>query len=92
MSPLLHVRDLKTHYIGFRGSRIVKAVDGVSFTLEAGETFGLVGESGCGKTTTCHSIVCLLPPTARIVGGSVELEGEDLVGKSQREMQRSVGE
>jgi oligopeptide/dipeptide ABC transporter ATP-binding protein len=84
--PLLRVQDLKTYYFGFRGTRVVKAVDGVSFCLEAGETFGLVGESGCGKTTTCHSIVRLLAPAARIVGGSVELEGEDLVGKSRREM------
>ncbi len=65
---------------------MVKAVDGVSFSVEAGETFGLVGESGCGKTTTCHAIVRLLPPSARIVSGSIELEGEDLVKKSQGEM------
>ena len=86
MPPLLRVTDLKTHYFGFRGTRVVKAVDGISFSLEAGETFGLVGESGCGKTTTCHALVRLLPPSARIVSGSIELEGEDLLGKSQREM------
>jgi len=84
--PLLRVNDLKTYYFGFRGSRVVRAVDGVSFTLEAGETFGLVGESGSGKTTTCHAIVRLLPPSARIVGGSIELEGEDLMQKSPAEM------
>jgi len=84
--PLLRVSDLKTYYFGFRGSRIVKAVDGVSFDLEAGETLGLVGESGCGKTTTCHAIVRLLAPSARIVSGRIELEGEDLVTKSQAEM------
>jgi oligopeptide/dipeptide ABC transporter ATP-binding protein len=84
--PLLRVRDLKTYYFGFRGSRVVKAVDGISFSLDEGETFGLVGESGCGKTTTCHSIVRLLSPSARIVGGSIELEGEDLLTKSPAEM------
>ena len=91
MPPLLHVKDLKTHYFGFQGTRVVKAVDGISFSLEAGETFGLVGESGCGKTTTCHSIVHLLPPSARIVSGRIELAGEDLVSKSQREMQKVRG-
>lgn len=84
--PLLRVSDLRTYFFGFGGQRVVKAVDGVSFTLEAGETLGLVGESGCGKTTTCHSIVRVLPPTARIVGGRVELAGEDLVSKHPREM------
>jgi len=89
--PLLHVKDLKTYYVGFRGTRVVKAVDGVSFSLEAGETFGLVGESGCGKTTTCHSIVRLLPPSARIVEGSIELEGEDLLQKSPGEIRAIRG-
>ena len=91
MPPLLHVKDLKTHYFGFRGTRIVKAVDGISFSLEAGETFGLVGESGCGKTTTCHSIVRLLPPSAHIVSGRIELAGDDLISKSPREMQKVRG-
>ena len=56
-------------------TRVVKAVDGVSFTLDEGETLGLVGESGCGKTTTCLSIVGLLPPAARIVGGRIDFAG-----------------
>ena len=86
MPPLLRVTDLKTHYFSFGGARVVKAVDGVSFTVDAGETFGLVGESGCGKTTTCHSLVRLLPPGARIVSGSIVLEGEELLTKSQSEM------
>jgi oligopeptide/dipeptide ABC transporter ATP-binding protein len=89
--PLLNVTDLKTYYFGFRGTRVVKAVDGISFSLEARETFGLVGESGCGKTTTCHSLVRLLPPSAEIVSGRIELAGEDLVSKSQREMQKVRG-
>jgi oligopeptide/dipeptide ABC transporter ATP-binding protein len=89
--PLLHIKDLRAYYFGFRGTRVVKAIDGVSFSLEAGETFGLVGESGCGKTSTCHAIVRLLPPSARIVGGRIELEGEDLLGKSQAEMREIRG-
>ena len=91
MAPLLRVEDLRTYYVGFGGTRVVKAVDGVSFSVEAGETFGLVGESGCGKTTTCHAIVRLLAPSARIVSGRIELEGEDLVPKSQGEMRRIRG-
>jgi oligopeptide/dipeptide ABC transporter ATP-binding protein len=90
-TPLLQVSDLCTYFFGFRGTRVVKAVDGVSFTLEAGETLGLVGESGCGKTTTCHSIVRVLPPSARIVSGRVELQGEDLVSKSLRQMREIRG-
>jgi oligopeptide/dipeptide ABC transporter ATP-binding protein len=86
MPPLLRVSDLKTHYFSFGGSRVVKAVDGVSFTLREGETIGLVGESGCGKTTTCLSVVGLLPPAARIVGGSIEFAGEELTTKRPREM------
>jgi oligopeptide/dipeptide ABC transporter ATP-binding protein len=69
----------------------VKAVDGVSFTLGEGETLGLVGESGSGKTTTCLSIVGLLPKAARVVGGRVMFEGEDLTKKSQRELRRIRG-
>jgi oligopeptide/dipeptide ABC transporter ATP-binding protein len=89
--PLLRVEGLKTHYFGFGGTRVVKAVDGVSFTVAAGETFGLVGESGCGKTTTCHSIVRLLAPSAHIVGGRIELNGENLLDLSAREMREVRG-
>ena len=89
--PLLRVDGLRTHYVGFGGSRVVKAVDGVSFTVESGETFGLVGESGCGKTTTCHSIVRLLAPSARIVAGRIELDGENLLELSEREMRQVRG-
>ena len=75
-APLLEVPDLQTHYVTFGGNRVVKAVDGVSFALREGETLGLVGESGCGKTTTCLSIVGLLPPAARIVGGAIAFDGD----------------
>jgi oligopeptide/dipeptide ABC transporter ATP-binding protein len=90
-APLLEVRGLQTHYFTFGGSRIVKAVENVSFTLREGETLGLVGESGCGKTTTCLSIVGLLPPAARVVGGEIRLNGADLTKKSAREMRRLRG-
>jgi oligopeptide/dipeptide ABC transporter ATP-binding protein len=89
--PVLEVSGLQTHFFAFGGARVVKAVDGVSFTLGEGETLGLVGESGSGKTTTCLSIVGLLPRGARIVGGSVVFDGEDLTRKSQRELRRVRG-
>jgi len=91
MAPLLQVLDLKTYYFTFRGTRVVKAVDGISFALNKGETLGLVGESGCGKTTTCLSIVGLLPQAARIVAGSIVFEGEDLTLKRPRAMRRIRG-
>jgi oligopeptide/dipeptide ABC transporter ATP-binding protein len=91
MTPLLEVRDLQTHYVTFGGERIVKAVDGVSFALREGETLGVVGESGCGKTTLCQSIVGLLPAAARIVGGSIAFAGEELTTKSQRQMRHVRG-
>ncbi len=89
-SPLLVVEDLKTYFFTWRG--ITKAVDGVSFTLHAGETLALVGESGSGKSVTCLSLVRLVPePAGRIVGGKVLLDGEDLLGKSPAEMRRVRG-
>jgi oligopeptide/dipeptide ABC transporter ATP-binding protein len=91
MAPLLRVSDLQTHYFSFGGTRVVKAVDKISFTLGEGETIGLVGESGCGKTTTCLSVVGLLPSAARIVGGSIEFAGEELTQKRPGEMRRIRG-
>jgi oligopeptide transport system ATP-binding protein len=82
---LLSVEDLKTYF--FTRAGVVKAVDGVSFHLDAGEALGLVGESGCGKSITCHSIVRLLPTLGcRIAGGKILFEGEDLVEKDLNEM------
>jgi peptide/nickel transport system ATP-binding protein len=88
---ILQVTNLQTHFSTFGGTRVIKAVDGVSFTLREGETLGLVGESGSGKTTTCLSIVGLLPKAARIVGGRVDFEGEDLTAKSQGELRKIRG-
>ena len=90
-AAVLQVAGRQTHFFTFGGARIIKAVDGVSFTLREGETLGLVGESGSGKTTTCLSIVGLLPRAGRIVGGRVLFEGEDLTRKSQRELRRIRG-
>jgi len=88
---LLHIKDLYAQFTGFRGTRIVKAVDGITFSLQEGETLGLVGESGCGKMTTCHAIFRLLPGGGEIVSGEIEFDGEDLMGKSPGEMRRIRG-
>jgi len=87
---VLEVRDLHTHFFLRRG--VVKAVDGVSFTLRRGEVLGLVGESGCGKSVTALSLLRLLPKAAaRTVQGEVLLEGEDILTKSGREMREIRG-
>jgi ABC-type dipeptide/oligopeptide/nickel transport system ATPase component len=87
---LLQVRDLRTYFYTRRGT--VKAVDGVSFTLRKGQALGLVGESGCGKSITCLSIMRLVPqPAGRIVGGQVLLEGDDLLKKDEKEMRKIRG-
>jgi oligopeptide/dipeptide ABC transporter ATP-binding protein len=83
---LLDVTDLKTSFRTDDG--IVKAVDGVSFSVEKGKTLGIVGESGCGKSVTALSIMGLIPkPPARIVSGSVSFEGRDLAKLSDREIE-----
>src|SRR5262252_6075812 len=88
--PLLSVEDLQTYFYTRRG--VVKAVDGVSFTLNAGATLALVGESGSGKSVTCLSLVRLVPePAGRIVEGKVLFAGEDLLRKSSTEMRRVRG-
>ena len=87
---VLDVRDLHTYFFNRRG--ITKAVDGVSFTLREGETLGIVGESGCGKTMTARSLLRIIPrPAARIVSGEVILDGENLVTKSDEEMRQVRG-
>jgi len=89
--PLLELRHLSTHYVSSRGTRVVRAVDDVSLTVRAGETLGVVGESGSGKTTLALTILRLLPTAARIVGGEIRFEGEDLVQKSEGEMRAVRG-
>jgi oligopeptide transport system ATP-binding protein len=89
-SPLLDVRDLRTEFRTDDG--VVRAVQGVSFTLARGEVLGIVGESGCGKSVTNLSILGLLPkPQGRVAGGSVLFEGRDLVGLPEREMRKIRG-
>jgi oligopeptide/dipeptide ABC transporter ATP-binding protein len=84
--PLLEVSNLRTSF--YTGDGIVRAVDGVSFSLDAGHTLGIVGESGCGKSVTSLSILKLLPSrTARVEeGSSIKFNGEELTTKSSREM------
>ncbi|MEW5909332.1 MAG: ABC transporter ATP-binding protein [Thermodesulfobacteriota bacterium] len=87
---LLEVRNLKT-YFQVHG-RIAKAVDRVTLSIETGKTLGLVGESGCGKSVTAHSIIRLIPdPPGKIVGGEILFEGEDLVTLSESRMRRIRG-
>ncbi|HXB47632.1 MAG TPA: ABC transporter ATP-binding protein, partial [Streptosporangiaceae bacterium] len=90
MAPLLDITDLRTEIRLREG--VVHAVDGVSFQLEPGETLGIVGESGCGKSLAALAVMRLLPePPAKIVGGAVRFMGRDLAALSEREMQRVRG-
>ncbi|HKU98079.1 MAG TPA: ABC transporter ATP-binding protein [Vineibacter sp.] len=77
-APVLAVRDLATHF--FTRAGVMKAVDGVSFDLDAGEILGLVGESGSGKSVTGYSLLGLIDPPGRIVAGSVRLRDQELIG------------
>ncbi len=89
--PLLFVRGLRTSFHGEQGE--VRAVDGVSFSLERGRTLGIVGESGCGKSVTALSIMGLVPqPPGRIVGGEVLFDGEDLLQLSDRRLRSLRGD
>lgn len=85
---LLEVKDLKTYFYTTKG--IVKAVDGVSFTLRKGEVLGLAGESGCGKSTTAYSIIRLVPPPGRIVGGQIFFEGRDLLKMDNESFRKEI--
>ena len=89
--PLLDIRHLSTHYVSARGTRVTRAVDDVSLTLDQGQTLGIVGESGSGKTTFALTLLRLLPTAARIVEGQMLFEGADLLKKSDGEMRRIRG-
>jgi peptide/nickel transport system ATP-binding protein len=89
-TPLLEIEDLQTHF--FTRDGVVRAVDGVSYAVEAGETLAVVGESGCGKSVTALSILRLVPsPPGRIVGGAIRFEGVDLLQIGEGEMRRIRG-
>ncbi|MFQ5852304.1 MAG: ABC transporter ATP-binding protein [Candidatus Binatia bacterium] len=90
MSNLLEVRDLKTYFHTSQG--MVRAVDGVSYDVQEGETVALVGESGCGKTVSALSIMRLVAaPAGRIVGGQVFFKGQDLLKLDEESMRRNRG-
>ena len=90
MATLLEVKDLKTHFFTMDG--VVKAVDGVSYDLEEGETLGLVGESGCGKSVSALSVMRLIPnPPGQIVGGEILLDGEDILKIDMDDMREIRG-
>ena len=87
MSAVLEISDLATHFVTRAG--VVKAVDGVSLSVDRGEVLGLVGESGSGKSVTGYSVMGLVDPPGQIVSGSIKLEGQDLVGMGDEEL-RSI--
>ena len=90
MSKLLEIRDLRVQF--GTGDSAVRAVDGISYDVEPGETVALVGESGCGKSVSVLSITRLIPtPPARIVGGEVLFDGQDLLQLSLSDLQRVRG-
>ena len=86
---ILEVKDLKTYFPG--RDELVKAVDGVSFEVYKGETFGLVGESGCGKSQTCRSILGLLKKPGRVVDGQIILDGQDITHLKEKELRKLRG-
>jgi oligopeptide/dipeptide ABC transporter ATP-binding protein len=88
-TPLLRIDDLRVRFWTRRG--LVHAVNGISFDVRPGETLGLVGESGCGKSVTALATMGILPRAARIPTGSIQLEGRELVGLSERAWRRVRG-
>ena len=83
--PLLELTDVRTHFRTERG--LVRAVDGVSFTLDRGKALGIVGESGSGKTILSRSIMGLLPAKGTVRSGSIRFQGAEIGDKSRKQMQ-----
>ena len=91
VKPLLEIEDLKTWF--FTRDGVVRAVDGVSFTVYPGETLAVVGESGCGKSVTALSILRLIPnPPGQITGGQILFEGQDLLQRPDAQMRAIRGD
>lgn len=91
MNELLNIRNLTLHYLTNDPDHPVHAVENVSFSMNEGESLGLVGESGCGKTATCRAVLRLLAPNAAIMGGEVIYKGTDLLKLSEPEMRKMRG-
>src|SRR5215210_1247535 len=90
MPPLLQVKDLRTYFYTDEG--VVKAVDGITYDVQEGETLALVGESGCGKSISALSLLKLIPiPPGRIVSGEVLFDGEDLLKLDEDEIRKIRG-
>ena len=86
---MLEIDNLKTNFNTYDG--VVKALDGVNLKIEDGEIFGLVGETGSGKSVTCYSALKLLPKTGEIVDGTVKLNGEELTQASEERLREIRG-
>ncbi len=88
MSSILEVKDLRMYYETIKGE--VKAVENVRFKLEKGKALGLVGESGCGKTSVALAILRLLPPNAKVISGEILLGNSNILTLSDNEIRRTV--
>ncbi|MCJ2513624.1 MAG: ATP-binding cassette domain-containing protein, partial [Candidatus Thermoplasmatota archaeon] len=90
MNELLKIEDLKTYFYTYEG--VVKAVNGINLQINKGETLGLVGESGCGKSITALSILRLIPsPPGKIINGKIIFEGKNLLELNDKEMRKIRG-
>ena len=89
MKHLLEIENLSVSFDTSQGK--LQAVRNVSFTLEEGQVLAIIGESGCGKSVLCRSIMKLLPPSARIHSGKILVKGQDIAGCGEQEMKRLRG-